>query len=252
MSDRPRILVTNDDGIESDGIAALAEACMGLGDVIVVAPEREQSTTSHSLTLHKPLRARKIKPSWYFVGGTPSDCVYWAARWLLRDAPPTLLCSGINRGANLGNDVTYSGTVSAAFEGTLLGIPSIAFSVPGRKEFRFDTAAQYVAPIARKVLEEGMPPDTLLNVNVPNLDPEEVEGVVITRLGKHRYDEEVVERVDPRGRRYYWLGGDDAGFEDIDGTDGQAILRNQVSVTPLHLDLTNDAALSTIRDWSLA
>lgn len=249
----PVILISNDDGIESPGLRALVESLSSLGKIVVVAPDREQSTTSHSLTLHRPLRIRHKheRGEWYSVDGTPSDCVYWAARWLLKENPPDLLCSGINRGANLGNDVTYSGTVAAAFEGTLLGIPSIAFSCVGRHPFHFETAAGFAPRVAAAVLERGMPPDTLINVNTPNLPPDEIQGVHVGRLGKHRYSEEVIERVDPRGRNYYWLGGEDAGFEDIPETDSRAILDNAISVTPLHLDLTNDAALEVVSSWKL-
>jgi 5'-nucleotidase len=250
----PTILVSNDDGIESKGLHALAEALSSVGKVVIVAPDREQSTTSHSLTLHRPLRVKQIREDVHTVNGTPTDCVYWAARWLFHQKgyQPDLVCSGINRGANLGHDVTYSGTVACAFEGTLLGIPSIAFSMVGGSPYHFETAAQFAPKVAAQVLEHGMPPDVLINVNVPNLPPEKIQGVEVTRLGKHRYGEEVVERVDPRGSKYYWIGGEDRGlFEDLAGTDGAAVQHERISVTPLHLDLTNDDALAPLRQWKL-
>ncbi len=249
---RPLILVTNDDGIQSEGLRALATALREVGDVTIVAPDREQSASSHSLTLHRPLRINKIEPGSYAVEGTPTDCVYIATRSLMKgDGRPALVCSGINKGSNLGDDIHYSGTVSAAFEGTVLGIPSMAVSMVGRGPYQFKTAADFAAKLARRMLEEKLPGDTLLNVNVPNVEPEKITGVAITRMGKRHYGDAVVENVDPRGRKYYWIGGAELDAEDIQGSDCNAVLETKISVTPLHLDLTNYAAIDRLSGWKL-
>lgn len=249
---RPLILVTNDDGIQSEGLRALATALREVGDVTIVAPDREQSASSHSLTLHRPLRINKIEPGSYAVEGTPTDCVYVATRSLMKgDGRPALVCSGINKGSNLGDDIHYSGTVSAAFEGTVLGIPSMAVSMVGRGPYQFKTAADFAAKLARRMLEEKLPGDTLLNVNVPNVEPDKITGVAITRMGKRHYGDAVVENVDPRGRKYYWIGGAELDAEDIQGSDCNAVLETRISVTPLHLDLTNYAAIDRLSGWKL-
>jgi 5'-nucleotidase len=197
-----RILVSNDDGIHSAGLAALADALGAIGDVVVVAPDREQSACSHALTLHRPLRIDEVGPNRFTVDGTPTDCVNLAVNAILPERP-TLLVSGINRGANLGDDVTYSGTVSAAMEGTLLGISSIAMSLIGRGPYDFGPAAMFAARLAAWVLEQGLPPDTLLNVNVPpDKDGVAPNAVELTRMGRRRYGVAIVVKVDPRGRMY--------------------------------------------------
>jgi 5'-nucleotidase len=235
----PLILVSNDDGIQSAGLAALADALAPIGEVVVAAPDREQSACSHSLTLQRPLRIEEIAPARYSIDGTPTDCVNLAVNGILRRRP-ALLVSGINRGANLGDDVTYSGTVSAAMEGTLLGIPSIAVSQIGRGSFDFRVAAVFAKRVAEWVLAEGLPPDTLLNVNVPQReDGAEPSGVLLTRMGRRRYGDAIVENVDPRGRKYYWIAGDETPFVAEEGTDFHAVNRGLISVTPIHLDLTN-------------
>jgi len=202
----PRILVTNDDGIFSEGITLLAEALGTLGEVWVVAPDREQSATGHSLTLSRPLRMQKMEERRFAVDGTPTDCVNLAVLSLLKDDPPDLVCSGINFGLNLGDDVTYSGTVSATFEGTLLGIPSFAFSQEVAEGFSFAPAAAFARELARIVLadELDLPRDLLLNVNVP-AGP--IRGVRFARLGRRVYKQSVIEKLDPRGRKYYWIAG---------------------------------------------
>jgi 5'/3'-nucleotidase len=249
---RPLILVSNDDGIHSDGVAALTTALGHLGEVVVVAPDRERSAASHSLTLHRPLRVEQIGPGRYAVDGTPTDCVNLAVNGILR-ARPQLVVSGINKGANLGDDVTYSGTVSAAMEGTLLGIASIAISLLGRDGFRFDVAAGFVGRLAQWVLERGLPPDTLLNVNVPApADGRPVRGFALTRMGRRRYGDAVVEKVDPRGKKYYWIGGEELQFEDAEGTDFHAVSQGLISVTPIHLDLTNYRSFDALRALQLA
>jgi len=245
----PILLVSNDDGFRSEGIIALAEALRPLGTVYVVAPDRERSAAGHSLTLTQPLRVEKVGYRVYAVDGTPTDCVNLAVNGILRKKKIDLLVSGINKGANLGDDITYSGTVSAAMEGTLLGIPSIAVSLVSRNHFRFEAAAAFTAKLARKALRQKIPEDTLLNVNLPNLSMEEIRGVRITRQGKRIYGEAVVEKRDPRGRKYYWIGGDTLRTQDIPGSDLEAVEQKYISITPIHLDMTNYKSLRTLRRW---
>jgi 5'-nucleotidase len=245
------ILVCNDDGIYSEGLHALEAALAQVGEIYTVAPDREQSAVSHSLTLHRPLRIDEIGPRRFAVNGTPTDCVNLAVKGFL-PVRPQLVVSGINRGANLGDDVTYSGTVSAAMEGSLLGIPSIAMSLVIKgTPHHFASAAEFAAVLATEVIEQGMPSDTLLNVNVPNLPREELKGFLLTRQGKRRYAETMEVRVDPRGRKYYWIGGDDLGFDPDEGTDCVAVHDGFISVTPLHVDLTNYRALQELRGLQL-
>lgn len=241
------ILVTNDDGIHSDGLHALAESLAGLGRVVVVAPDREKSAASHALTLHRPVALRRIRKDVYTVDGTPADCVYLGALKVL-EAKPDLVASGINRGGNIGDDVTYSGTVAAALEGTILGIPSFAISQIGFERFEFAVAARVAASIGQRVLEHGLPDDVLLNVNVPG---GEVRGIRCTRQGKHLYDQVVHEAADPRGRKYYWVGsGEAAELDQSEDTDYTTVKQGLVSVTPLHLDLTHRPFLKVLRrEW---
>jgi len=245
----PLILVSNDDGHFSDGIKALAEAMQELGEVVVVAPEAEQSAASHAISLHRPLRIKEIRPSWFAVDGTPTDCAYLAINHILRGRKPDLMVSGINHGPNMADDVTYSGTVAAAMESSLLGLPAIAFSLATRKGFEFAAAARFARGLASAALARPSRPGMLLNVNIP---PGEVRGYRITRLGKHSYGFDVIEKTDPRGRKYYWIGGNDYAFEDTPGTDVHTALREGlVSVTPLHLDLTDEATLAQVEGWSI-
>ena len=247
--ERPLILVTNDDGVHAEGIRALAAGLEPVGDVITVAPDREMSATGHSVTLHHPLRVSKIDDLRYAVDGTPTDCVLLGALSVM-PRKPDLVVSGINRGGNLGDDVTYSGTVAAAFEGTLLHIPSFAISVIERIDTRFDVAAEFSARLARLVLKHGLPPDTLLNVNVPNLPAEDIAGVEVTRQGKRTYNDQVIEKEDPRGETYFWIAGTETS-EPVEGTDFGAVNRNRISVTPLHLNLTSHDYLDELRGWEL-
>jgi 5'-nucleotidase len=229
-----RILVTNDDGIFSQGIRRLASALGEVAEVLVVAPDREQSAMGHALTLSRPLRMQKIEERWYAVDGTPTDCVNLGLLALMKDNPPDLVCSGINFGLNLGDDVTYSGTVSATFEGTLFGIPSVAFSQEVAEGFSFDAAADFARRLVEVLAAEELPRDLLLNVNVP-AGP--VQGVSFTRLGRRVYKQAVVENRDPRGRKYYWIAGTPQ-WDRASGTDWEAVSSGRISVTPLHLDLT--------------
>lgn len=238
-----RILVTNDDGIYSEGLRKLADALRPVGEVIIVAPDREQSAASHALTLNRPLRILKLEQNEYIVDGTPSDCVNLAVLNLMKAERPDLIVSGINFGPNLGDDVTYSGTISAAFEGALLHIPSIAFSALIGEHFSFDRCAAFAAELVRVSLDEHKDPNIILNVNFPV----EFNGVRVTRLGKRIYSEGVIERLDPRGRKYYWIGGAPPVWHPGEGTDFEAIEAGYVSITPLHLDLTHHDSIPRLK-----
>ncbi len=240
----PVLLVTNDDGVHAVGLAALAGALGDLGEVYVVAPEREQSACGHALTLHRPLRVDRVRDRWFAVNGTPSDCVNLAVLGFLSE-PPVLVISGVNHGPNLGDDVTYSGTVSAAMEGTLLGVPSVAISLASGDDFA--EAGRVARLVVARALVEGLPPKTLLNVNVPPGSP---KGMRVTRLGHRVYLEKIVEQRDPRGRTHYWIGGGEARWEALEGTDMGAIHDGFVSISPLHLDLTHHRAVGELSDWS--
>jgi len=237
------LLLTNDDGVHAPGLLALSEALEELGDVYVLAPEREQSTCGHALTLHRPLRAVRLDTRRFAVNGTPSDCVNLGVLGFLPERP-TLVVSGINHGSNLGDDVTYSGTVSAAMEGTLLGVPSIAISLTDGGDL--PEAGRVARLVAMRVLVSGLPAKTLLNVNVPSETP---RGVRLTRLGHRTYTAKIVEQADPRGRTHYWIGGGEAQWGELEGTDMGAVHDGFISVTPLHLDLTDHRALAQMADW---
>ncbi len=239
------ILLSNDDGITSDGLSALQETLADLDEIWVVAPDRDQSAVSHSLTLSRPLRIEPVGPRSYVVDGTPTDCINLAINGILRERP-RLVIAGINRGANLGDDITYSGTVSAAMEATLLGVPAIAVSLVGRTQFDFTAAAAFTRRVAMAVLRDPLPPDTLLNINVPERDADQIKGFALTRQGKRRYSDAIIEKVDPRGKKYYWIGGDQLDFIAAEGTDFSAVHSGFISITPLHLDLTNYASLRAL------
>ncbi len=232
-----RILVTNDDGVSAEGLLRLQEALSEIPgtEVVVVAPDREQSATSHSLTLHRPLRLKEAGANRFSVDGTPTDCVSLAVFWLMVDSPPDLIVSGINSGLNLGDDVTYSGTVSATFEGALLGIPSVAFSQNISGEFSFKRAAGFARRFVASLLENRLPKSLLLNVNLPT---GELGPIRLTRLGSRVYRQSVIEKTDPRGRRYFWIAGTPE-WRHEEGTDHAAVANGEISVTPLHLDLTD-------------
>ena len=232
------ILLSNDDGIQSEGLIALEDALREVGEIYTVAPDRAQSSMSHALTLHRPLRVYELGARRLAVDGTPVDCVKLALTGLLPERPD-LVISGINKGPNLGDDIIYSGTVSAAIEGALLGIPAIAVSLVTFKDFDFRAAAEFTATFVRRIAERDIPPKTLLNINVPPVPKEDLKGWQVTRMGKRHYSENIVERVDPRGGKYYWIGGDDLGFANEDGTDCKTVQEGYVSVTPLQVDLTD-------------
>lgn len=243
------ILVTNDDGILSPGLTVLAEKLSEVGRVVVVAPDRERSAISHSLTLHAPLRADQLRKDFYAVSGTPTDCVNLGIHGLL-DQRPDIVVSGINRGGNLGDDITYSGTVAAAMEATLMDVPAFAVSLESERFHAEDfiSAAEFSAYLVAQIDKNGLPADTFLNVNVPSGS---IKGVQLTRQGKRNYTEAVEEKVDPRGRKYYWIGGGELGFHDVKGTDFNAMVNNCISVTPLHLDLTNYRSFDELSAWEL-
>ncbi|UCF79811.1 MAG: 5'/3'-nucleotidase SurE [Candidatus Eiseniibacteriota bacterium] len=245
------ILVTNDDGVHAEGLAALKQALSALGKVVAVAPDRERSATSHSLTLTDPLRVKKVEDSVLSVDGTPTDCVLLAVNGLL-DERPELVVAGINHGPNLGEDVSYSGTVAAAIEGTLQGIPSIALSMTGKPPYHFDTACSFIVKLVRVLMQKGMDPQMLLNVNVPNLSAENISSVKVTKLGRRIYKDLIVKKVDPRGKTYYWIGGNEATWEGDESTDFGAIDAGMISVTPLHLDLTDYRRIVEMESWNLA
>jgi 5'-nucleotidase len=243
------ILITNDDGIHSAGLQALADRLQSFGRVVVVAPDRERSAVGHALTLHVPLRAEEISPGRWAVSGTPTDAVSLGIHGLLKERP-SLLISGINKGGNMGDDLTYSGTVAAAMEATLMGVPAMAVSLvgPHYNYADFAHAANVAGQLAASVVEHGLPADTFINVNVPNTAP---LGIRLTRQGKRVYEESVIQNRDPRGRSYYWIGAGELGFQDLEGTDFHAVHNGYVSVTPLHMDLTNYAAMDRLRQWHL-
>lgn len=243
-----RILVTNDDGVASPGLTVLAKALERLGEVYVVAPDRERTAVGHALTLHKPLRIHRLQRRTYAVNGTPTDCVNLGIQKIL-PGEPDLLVSGINKGVNVGDDVTYSGTVSAALEGTILGVPSIAISQEGGETFRFAVGATYAVKVARAVLQYGLPDETLVNVNVPDRPRGLIKGVTITTLGRRRFHNPIVEKIDPQGRQYYWIAGTRIAWGRTANSDHDALKRGMVSVSPLHLDMTNHAAISHLQSW---
>ncbi len=244
------ILATNDDGVYSPGLTMLASALKDLGEVWVVAPDREQSAVSHSLTLHRPLLVEKIMEKVFSVNGTPTDCVNLAVGGLL-PGKPDLVVSGINKGANLGEDVTYSGTVSAAFEAALMGIPAFAVSMAAREDFIFKTAADFARRLGTAILNQKTGGHTLLNVNVPNLPAREVRGVRVTRQGRRVYGGSVLERIDPRGKKYYWIGGDAENWTELPDADHEAVRQGFISVTPLRLDLTDFDAIKGLKALGL-
>jgi len=243
-----RILLTNDDGIHSDGLHKLEEALSGVGDVYVVAPAAEMSGASHSLTLARPLRIRQIDERHWTVDGTPTDCVTLALNKIIPpEELPDICASGINHGGNLGDDATYSGTVAGALEATILGVPGLAFSLVARENFDFTEAAKFAVLAVRKVLAERLPEGTLLNINIP---VGEIKGAMVTRQGIKNARPVISEHIDPRGKPYFWIGEEYFNSNAAGGTDYNAIERGFVSVTPLRSDMTDHQALATIDSWN--
>lgn len=231
------ILLTNDDGVNSEGILTLRKHLLKKHDICIISPERERTCVAHAITLHKPLRIKEITGGVYSTNGTPADCVYLGVKVILKQ-PPHLIISGINKGPNMGQDVNYSGTVAAAKEGAFMRIPSLAVSLCARDGFRFDDAAKIVERIIKKTCDIGALDNTFFNVNIPNIPMKELKGFMVTRLGKRIYNDAVVERVDPRGGKYYWIGGNGENYEHIRGTDFYAVEKGYVSITPMALDMT--------------
>lgn len=246
-----QLLCTNDDGYMATGLRVLAEAARSLGKVTVVAPDREQSATSHALTLHHPLRSRRAPDGTLVVDGTPTDCVILAVNALL-DERPDFCLSGVNHGPNMGEDVLYSGTVAAAMEATVLGIPAVALSFTGASfESIEGWAGSLETLLARLVRPGSFPAHTLLNVNIPDVPPEELKGIRVTSLGRRRYSDSLTRAEDPSGREYFWIGGGLSQWRGGDESDFRAVEEGYVSVTPLHLDLTNYDLIEEIRGWDL-
>jgi 5'-nucleotidase len=249
---RPKILVSNDDGYASMGIQALARALTKVGDVIIVAPAIDQSAVSHAISLNRPLRLNKQQTliennhevQVYSVDGTPTDAVYMGVHHVLKNNKPDLVVSGINHGANLGYDVLYSGTVSAAMEACMLGITSVAVSLVSLHSYNFDKAAEFAREFCSAIIKKPWPKATLFNVNIPK----RVEKLdyAVTKLGYHEYTSDVAERRDPRGHSYYWIGGTWSGYQDLPGTDCRAIAQGQISVTPISLNLTYEPLLEEL------
>lgn len=248
------ILVTNDDGIYAPGIMHLREALEGLGDLTVVAPVSEKSAVGHAITVSDPLRVVEVERNSHFFGyginGTPADCVKLAARCILKKKPD-LVVSGINMGSNTATNVIYSGTVSAAAEGTIMFIPSMAVSLTSYTEPEFSYARKIARHLATQILQKGLPEGTLLNVNVPPVTEEECDGVRVTRQGKARYEEMFDMRIDPSNRKYYWLTGRKMTLDDEEDVDDVVVSRNQVSITPIHYDLTDYAFLEELSKWNI-
>lgn len=249
-----RILVTNDDGIGSEGLMALKRSLSSIGEVVVIAPNHNWSAAGHTKTMHKPLRVSKVTlpdgDTGYSSDGTPSDCVALGMLGIAGKRPE-LVVSGINKGANLGGDITYSGTVAAAMESVVSNVPAIAISLASYVEWQFEAAAAFAATLASQIQEQGMPPTVLLNVNVPSVERSEIRGVVVTRLGTRIYQDKLIERQDPFGRNYYWIGGDEPTGNAEEGTDIWALANGYISVTPIHMDLTNYAIMDKLKSWNL-
>ncbi|NLZ38462.1 MAG: 5'/3'-nucleotidase SurE [Firmicutes bacterium] len=250
-----RILLTNDDGIFAEGLQTLAQEIKKIAETYVVAPDHEQSATGHAITMHRPLRAEKVKyrhspelPAWS-VNGTPADCVKLAVEALLPHKPD-LVISGINRGANLGTDVLYSGTVSAAIEGVILGIPAIAVSLAEYHNPEYEYAAAFIAKLA-PVFAKQAKREMILNVNVPCCPAEEIRGVSVNRLGVRHYKNPFEKRTDPRGRTYYWLAGEIVDKSEDKDTDVVAVKKRKISITPIQIDLTNYAMLEDVKKWPI-
>jgi 5'-nucleotidase len=242
------ILLTNDDGIYAPGLSCLRDAISKIAQVVVIAPERDNSAISHSLTMSRPLRVRQLEQASYAVDGTPADCITLAVGKILVGRPD-LVISGINPGENIGDDINYSGTVSAAVEGTMLGIPSMAISLAGEEPYIFPTAAKFAAALAKWILKNGLPSDTLLNVNVPNTANEKPE-ICFTRQGRRTWEDAIKETRDPWGRKHYWIGGGTPSLDRRMDTDAQAVVSGKISITPIHLDLTNHKALRELTNSS--
>ena len=243
-----RILISNDDGYFAPGLACLAEHLAKVAEIVVVAPERDRSGASNSLTLDRPLKLSRASNGFYYVNGTPTDCVHLAVTGML-DQQPDMVVSGINSGSNMGDDTVYSGTVAAATEGFLLGIPSIAVSLEGRKFANYEAAARVATDLVQRFARQKHSLPWLLNVNVPDIPYEQLQGTVVTRLGKRHKAEPVVKASNPHGETVYWVGAAGKAQDAGEGTDFHAVANRRVSITPLQIDLTQYNQLDAVRDW---
>ncbi len=245
----PLFLITNDDGIHSPGLEALVQALSSQAECVVIAPDRDNSAVSHSLTMNRPLRVTRLRDGYFILNGTPTDCVAIGLNKIIK-AKPDLLVSGINPGPNLGDDISYSGTVSAAVEGTMYGIPSLAISLAGEAPYDFTSAAEIAARLAKLILQQGLPKDTLLNANVPQ--SKSIRGIKVTRQGRRLWDNAIQEISDPWGRKHYWIGGGTPSPDSGKDTDSYAVNNGYISVTPIHLDLTNHQGIDHLKnEWRL-
>lgn len=243
-----KLLLSNDDGVHSPGLHALEKYLSTLGETTVVAPDRNRSAASNSLTLHRPLRTFKLRDNYYSVNGTPTDCVHLAINGLLHEKP-AMVVSGINQGANLGDDVLYSGTVAAATEGRFLGFPAIAVSLVGESLVHYDTAAEFTKMIIQKLIDKPLAPNSILNINVPDLPISEVKGIKVCRLGYRHQSEPIITERDPRGHEIFWVGPPGSEQDAGPGTDFHAVNQGYVSVTPLKVDLTAHQSLAEVEEW---
>ena len=248
----PTILITNDDGIYSAGIFALWRAMKEIGNPIVVAPDKERSSVSHAITITSPLRLKKINRAegfeGYAVSGTPADCVKLSIKSLYKKKPPDIIISGINRGGNMGENIIYSGTVSAAAEGANFGIPSIAISLASDKTDYFDLSKTSAKKIVRHVIKNGMPKGTLLNVNIPYCKQKEISGFKFTRQGNQYFKDKYIERVDPQNQKYYWIKGEVYDEDESIEQDGKAVSKNYISISPIHFKVTNETYLAELKN----
>ncbi len=248
---RPRLLCTNDDGIHARGLAVLVDAASPLGDVEVIAPDRQQSASSHSLTLHRPLRVTRLAEDRHTLDGTPTDCVLIGVRDICPRRPDFVL-SGVNHGSNMGEDVLYSGTVAAAMEATILGIPSVAISFAGPDPARIEPYSGLLTDVLRDLIERpDFPPETFFNINLPDRDAADVDQIRVTALGRRVYHDSLTRSKDPHGREYLWIGGGRSQWRGREDSDFRAVQAGCVSITPLHLDLTNFELMEEVRGWAL-
>lgn len=248
-----KILLTNDDGIYSEGIQVLRKQLEKIAKVTIIAPDRERSTIGHAMTLRKPLRINEVNINGdslgYSIDGTPVDCVIMGLLEIMKNSKPDMVVSGINRGPNLGDDIIYSGTVSAAMEGAMRNVPSLAVSIAAYENFKFESAALVTKNIVSHLMKDNLPSNLILNINVPNIDYDKIEGIVVTRHGKRVYQDEIKIIHDPQGTTHYWLGGDLPEGKIEPDTDFEAIYHHKVSITPLSLDLTDYHNMPKVKDW---
>lgn len=245
------ILVTNDDGITSEGLRSLVKILNSIARVYIVAPDREKSGSSHSMALSHPLRVNVINKYTASIDGTPTDCVKFGVLEFLKGKKIDLIVSGINIGENMGCDVSYSGTVNAAFEGLILGIPSISISIVRKDKFDFSSIEKFIKNVVLLIFKNGISSDTILNINIPNVSKDSIKGIKFTKLGKRIYNDVMIKKIDPRGKPYYWIGGTEHTWVGDKETDFFTVNNNMISITPLHLDMTNYRVLRKFKKWNM-